>query len=142
VARVVAGAIDLAVAFGLVVLALAALRRLPLPLGLLLSRSPVRWLPFFLPSLYLIAKDSIGGKSLGKLVTGLVVWDRTAARPAGFFDSVNRNWPIAIPILGPTVFALVVGVQIVRGSERRLGDRGNTVVLSDAESLAAPCPTA
>lgn len=125
--RFVAGLVDLAVA-GLLVFGVLGFRRLPL-LALLRPALLVS-----LPSLYLLLKDAIEGKSIGKLVTGLVAFSRERGRAAGMIDSVLRNWYLAIPIVGPTLFAFWMGLQIARGNRQRLGDRAaGTIVISDAE---------
>jgi hypothetical protein len=69
------------------------------------------------PCAYLMFRDAIGGRSLGTLATGLVVWDDTAGRPGGFMDSVIRNWPLALlmlPIGGPLVQGLLWPLYVVK----------------------------
>ena len=69
------------------------------------------------PCAYLMFRDAIGGRSVGKLATGLVVWDDKAGRPGGFMDSVLRNWPLALlmlPIGGPLVQGLLWPLYLVK----------------------------
>jgi hypothetical protein len=134
--------VDIGVAMALVGVALFLLERVPLPFALLLQRSPAALFPFVLPSLYLLLKDGFGGKSIGKLIAGLVVWDLATGRPASFVDSINRNWPLAVPVFGPSVVALIAGAQILAGRAYRVGDRAASTVITDAESLEWSCASA
>jgi hypothetical protein len=71
----------------------------------------------YAPAVYVLFRDAIGGRSLGKLLVGLVVWDDRAARPAGFLDSVIRNAPFAvllIPVGGPLVQGLLWPLYIIK----------------------------
>lgn len=127
--RAVAGAIDVAVAYALVVTFLSARR----PWILTALRL---WPAFLAPLVYLLLRDSLGGKSVGKLVMGLVVYNEKEQQVGGFFDSISRNSYFALPFVGPTLFALIAAAQILSGSRKRLGDRGaSTVVIADAEYL-------
>lgn len=69
------------------------------------------------PCAYLMFRDAIGGRSVGKLATGLVVWDDKARRPGGFMDSVIRNWPLALlmlPIGGPLVQGMLWPLYVIK----------------------------
>lgn len=61
-------------------------------------------------------KDGFGGKSLGKLVTGVHVVDESTLKPIGFVASFKRNLCLAIPFV-----VIVILVQMPKG--RRLGDK-------------------
>jgi uncharacterized RDD family membrane protein YckC len=92
-----------------------------------------RGLAFFIPHLYLLFKDSIEGKSFGKLIVGIMVFNNDEKKPGGILDSVIRNWYLAIPFIGPTVLAFVIGVQLLTGKQR-LGDKGaGTIVITDSD---------
>jgi uncharacterized RDD family membrane protein YckC len=125
--RFVAGAIDLGIA-----LALFAL--------LFFSRTfssaffTRRSIALVLPLMYLLLKDSIEGKSIGKMLTGILVYNEQERKAGGIFDSIIRNWYLAIPVIGPTLMAIVIGAQILSGKKKRLGDdMADTVVISDAK---------
>ena len=69
------------------------------------------------PCAYLMFRDAIAGRSVGKLATGLLVWDDKAGRPGGFMDSVIRNWPLALlmlPIGGPLVQGLLWPLYVIK----------------------------
>ena len=87
-----------------------------------------------LPNPYLLLKDAIEGKSIGKLVMGIVAYNEKEGRPGGLLDSIIRNWYLVIPMVGPLVVSAAIGAQILTGRRRRLGDEGaDTVVISDLE---------
>jgi hypothetical protein len=131
-----------AVAYGLwYVVALLLSRRFPFIRAMLWQA----W--FFLlvvvPNPYLLLRDSVEGKSVGKLVMGLVVYNETDRRSGGVWDSINRNWVLFLPFVGSTLMALVLGANILAGRRQRLGDQwAHTRVLSDVEYLRARCGTA
>ncbi|MCS7042073.1 MAG: RDD family protein [Bryobacteraceae bacterium] len=123
--RFFAGVIDLAIAIGIFA-AIFFNRRLML---LALIR---RSIALTAPHAYLLLKDSLGGKSIGKLFTGVVVYNEKERQAAGLLDSIIRNWYLAIPFLGPTLLALVIGAQILSGKRKRMGDEAaETTVISD-----------
>ncbi len=129
-ARATAGLIDIGVAYGLAFL-LVSLWEEILVLRFMRSGMIVA-----IPLVYLLLRDTMGGKSIGKLILGLIVYDEKAKKPAGVADSIIRNWVLAIPLLGPTVFALVIGAQILGGKRTRFGESGaGTVVITDLEFL-------
>ena|SRR5689334_2798009 len=142
--RLAAFAIDLVIIAVLTVLAIF----LPPVAGTEEQRiSFYTFLPY-VPAAYLLFRDAIGGRSLGKLATGLLVWDDRAGRPAGFLDSVIRNAPFAvllIPVGGPPllwplyVIKLVAAMlsvtmlwQILRGHPRRILEGPATTHVIDA----------
>jgi len=125
--RFVAGLIDISVALG-IFFALFFSRRLII--ALLLRRG----FALVIPHLYLLLKDSIEGKSIGKLLIGIMVYNEKEKKAGGLLDSIIRNWYLAIPILGPTLIALVIGSQILSGKNKRLGDEGaGTIVITDSD---------
>lgn len=82
----------------------------------------------FIPALYLLLRDSIGGRSIGKALMGLVTYDLNLKRPANVVDSVVRNWPLAlaaIPVIGWMLcgaLSIVIVGQILLGRPQRLGE--------------------
>lgn len=69
------------------------------------------------PCAYFMFRDAIAGRSVGKLATGLLVWDDKAGRPGGFMDSVIRNWPFALlmlPLGGPLVMGLLWPFYVIK----------------------------
>lgn len=129
--RALAGVIDVLVAYGLL-FALLASKRL---LVLIVLRFGVALL---VPHLYLLLKDSIEGKSIGKLLLGVLVYNEKERRAGGLLDSIIRNWYLAIPIVGPTLFVLVIAVQIISGLERRLGEgSAGTRVITDLQYVGS-----
>jgi len=130
--RLIAGVIDLAIAYGLLgyILFLVA-RRFPMLRGVLLLGGLALLL---VPNPYLLLKDAVGGKSIGKLIAGLVAYNDQDRRATGVLDSMIRNWYLVIPAVGPTVLALVIGMQILAGQRSRLGDAAtHTSVITDLE---------
>jgi uncharacterized RDD family membrane protein YckC len=82
---------------------------------------------------YLAFKDSCDGKSIGKLFMGLTVVNKETKEPIGFIDSFNRNWFLGIPIIGLTVFSLIIFIQILL-SKTRLGEKtSQTEVIDDIQ---------
>jgi uncharacterized RDD family membrane protein YckC len=125
--RFVAGVIDLSVTF-CIILVLFFSRRLVIAL---LFR---RGLALIIPNLYLLLKDSIEGKSIGKLLMGILVYNEKEKKAGGLLDSIIRNWYLAIPILGPTLLAVVIGAEILFGKKRRMGDKAaGTIVVTDSD---------
>jgi len=129
----VAGLIDMAVAYGLFTwLLLLVSRRFPM------APSFVRVLGaafvFLIPNPYLIFKDALHGQSIGKLITGLVAYNEEERRAGGVMDSVLRNWYLGVPVIGPTLLAAMIGVQILSGRPRRIGDAAaHTRVMTDLD---------
>lgn len=65
--------------------------------------------------LLIAAKDSLGGVSPGKALTGVRVVHQDSNLPIGIVTSLKRNWPVLIPIM-----PLVMAVQLLKGP--RAGD--------------------
>ena len=82
---------------------------------------PVLYLP--LVALYVLLRDSISGRSLGKLCFGLVVIDLHTGHPCGRFGSIMRNAVFALP--GANLAALFLeSASVARDPQgQRLGDR-------------------
>lgn len=88
---------------------------------LLRNYGPLLYLP--LGGLYVLLRDSIAGRSLGKLCFGLVVIDLHTGRPCGRFGSIMRNAVFVLP--GANLAALFLeAASVVRDPQgQRLGDR-------------------
>lgn len=89
------------------------------------------------PAVFLVFRDSLRGKSPGKVLFGVSAVSLARACPAGLVDSLVRNVPLgflAIPGLGWLLHlgvVLVGGYQILMGRAFRVGDAyaGTTVIL-------------
>ena len=140
--RLLAATIDLGLAFALMFLSARFF------LG---STWLTKWLFILvvLPAVYLVLRDSLGGKSVGKFALGLTTYNLKRNRPADFADSVIRNWFLFVIILPPSlpgiffmirvgsfifaVIGLIILIQIVSGARRRLGEGvAGTIVLEDS----------
>lgn len=64
-----------------------------------------------------LGMDGFKGHSPAKAMFGLQVIDERTGRPANFWDSFQRNLPLAIPFM-----PLYAGYQIFQFDGRRLGD--------------------
>jgi hypothetical protein len=89
----------------------------------MLSRSAGSVLPALAGAVYLLLRDAIGGRSLGKLLSGLVVINLATGRPCSIGGSVRRNLFLLIP--GANLVAIFLeATTIVRDPQgQRLGDR-------------------
>jgi hypothetical protein len=90
---------------------------------IVLYRSSERLLYLFLGAAYLLLRDSMSGRSVGKFLCGLVVINLETGLPCGRGASIRRNalllWPGA-----NVVAAFLEAVTIVRDPQGlRLGDR-------------------
>ncbi|MBI3891721.1 MAG: RDD family protein [Candidatus Wallbacteria bacterium] len=54
-------------------------------------------------ALYLLFKDGLEGRSLGKRLVGLKVIRTSGTSPVDFVTSAMRNWPIAAIFVGPMI---------------------------------------
>jgi len=125
--RFIAGIIDITIVLGIFFILFFSRR---ITIAILLRRG----LALAIPHLYLLLKDSIEGKSIGKLLMNIMVYNEKEKKAGGLLDSIIRNWYLAIPFLGPTLIALVIGAQILSGKEKRLGDEGAwTIVITDSD---------
>lgn len=105
----------------------------------------------YVPATYLLFRDSIAGRSVGKLMTGLVVWDEKSSRPAGLMDSVIRNaaiavllvplggplvqgalWPLYLLKLAASMLCVVMLVQVLGRRPRRILEGSATTRVIDA----------
>ena len=77
----------------------------------------------FAGALYLVFRDSISGRSLGKFCFGLVVIDLQSSRPCGRLGSATRNLLFLLP--GANLVAVFLeSSSVVRDPRgQRLGDR-------------------
>lgn len=124
----------MAVAYALVMYVLILLsRRFPMSRWPVLFGGVTLLVLLMIPNPYLLLKDALRGKSVGKLIAGLIVYNEHEQRASGVFDSVIRNWYLSIPFVGP-LLALVMGAQVLGGKSSRLGDRAaHTRVITDLE---------
>jgi uncharacterized RDD family membrane protein YckC len=76
-----------------------------------------------LGGLYLVLRDSLHGRSLGKLLFGLMVVSLKTGRPAGLRESVARNFLFLVP--PPVVAGAALELHTVASDPQgqRLGDR-------------------
>jgi len=136
--RISAGIVDLLVGIGLI-----SFIMLVVVFRLLARRFLIRGLfafiiIYFLSSLYFLFRDSLRGKSIGKLIFALTAINTERIKPADLADSILRNSVlgiIAIPIIGWAIFliiAIIILVQISIGKEQRIGDVfAHTKVIED-----------
>lgn len=93
------------------------------------------WIGWFLASTYLLTKDSLFfGQSMGKRIMNLQVIRIDTGHPAGFKDSVIRNFVFLVPYLN-ILMVLVEGVlALTEDQGQRFGDRvaGTRVVKGKA----------
>lgn len=88
-----------------------------------LYRSPGSLLYIFLGAAYLLFRDAVGGRSVGKFCCGLVVINVESGRPCGWNGSISRNALLILP--GANIVAAFLEARtIVRDPlGQRLGDR-------------------
>lgn len=93
---------------------------------------------YALSAVYFLLRDSLKGKSVGKLICSLTVVNLERKKPADLADSILRNSMLAIiviPVFGWIIFSIlsiIIIVQISVGKEQRIGDRfANTRVIED-----------
>ena len=125
--RIAAGMIDITVVIAIALFILLSKK-------MLLTMFLRRGIAILIPHFYLLLKDSIEGKSIGKVIMGIAVYNEHEKKAGGVVDSIIRNWYLAIPFVGPTFFATFIGGQLLAGKRTRLGDKGaNTVVITDSD---------
>jgi uncharacterized RDD family membrane protein YckC len=127
--RLAAGAIDVALVESLIVYAWLVLPRRVLTSG---GTGRTRVLLILLPlaaAAYAVMRDSIEGKSLGKLLFGLTAVSTVTGQPVGLRQSLVRNAAFSVAlaplVVGAAAFAVVagfIGVQILLGHVMRAGD--------------------
>lgn len=137
--RIFSGLIDLLIGFVLPLLLMAfAYKKMALTGMKLKWLIAGRYIFPFLPGVYLILKDSFGGKSFGKMIIGLTTINIDKRLPANLADSLLRNSIFIIgiiPFLGwlaIVILAALIGIQVIMGSPRRFGDNfAHTMVIED-----------
>jgi uncharacterized RDD family membrane protein YckC len=85
-----------------------------------------------------LAKDGLGGASIGKLICGVRVVDVATGMPIGIGTSLKRNLPMVIPFM-----PLIIAVTMKKGP--RIGDgwaKSRVVWNRYADSPAFACGTA
>ena len=139
VKRLVSGTIDLMVGGGLAFSTYSYLLKKTFFTATNLRWMIVRALIPLIPALYFLFKDSLGGKSIGKLILNLSAVNVKSEKPIGIVDSLLRNAMlaiVAIPVLGWIAFfiiTLVITVQIIIGRPQRVGDQfAKTIVIEDS----------
>ena len=72
---------------------------------------------------YLLLRDAVGGRSIGKLLFGVVVISVETGRPSSFAGSVERNLLLLLP--GANVVAVFLEARTIVSDPQgqRLGDR-------------------
>ena len=101
----------------------------------------ILWLTVVLQFPYGLFKDCVGGRSLGKYLTGCRVVDSKTGKPALVGQTILRNLPFLIPL-----FSIVeLATASIRPDSRRLGDLlAGTIVVTgspdffDGEPVAKP----
>ncbi len=138
--RLASGAIDLMIGGGLAFFTYWYLLKKTFFTGTQLRWLIVRALIPLIPALYFLLKDSLGGKSIGKLVLNLSTVNVKSKKPIGIVDSLLRNSMlavVAIPVLGWisfVVITLVITIQVIMGYPQRAGDRfAKTIVIADRD---------
>lgn len=98
-------------------------------------------LALLIPTLYMVLRDSFGGKSLGKLLFGITAYVPAERRPGGFSHSLRRNACfsiLAVPVFGWIAFGMMsatIMVQIGLRRRTRFGEHSaGTLVIVDADS--------
>ena len=76
-----------------------------------------------LGGIYLVSRDAIHGRSVGKLLFGLLVVSLRTGRPAGLRESVARNFLLLIPPPVVAGAALELYTVTIDPQGQRLGDR-------------------
>jgi hypothetical protein len=89
----------------------------------MLSRTPAWVLPVLIASAYLLLRDGLWGRSVGKFFCGLVVINLKTGRPCSRGDSASRNALLLLP--GANLVAVFLeAATIMRDPQgQRLGDR-------------------
>ena len=85
-----------------------------------ISESPVY---LYLGAAYLLLRDTVAGRSVGKFLCGLVVIDLKTGRPCGWRSSIGRNVLWVLP--GANIVAVFLEARtVIRDPQgQRLGDR-------------------
>jgi uncharacterized RDD family membrane protein YckC len=78
---------------------------------------------FGLSAGYLLLRDAVGGRSIGKLVLGLIVIDLQSGRPTSWSGSAQRNIVLLLPGANVAAVFLEGRTILVDPQGQRLGDR-------------------
>ncbi|MFW6129865.1 MAG: RDD family protein [Atribacterota bacterium] len=136
--RITAGVVDLLIGIGIVIFIMRVF-----VFRYILRKALIRGflsviIIYALSALYFLLRDSLKGKSIGKLILGLTVVNLERRKPADLADSILRNsllGMIIIPVVGWIIFAIItaiITVQISLGREQRIGDGfAHTKVIED-----------
>lgn len=136
--RLFAGAFDLIIGIGLMffIIRIVIFR-------FVFSRALVKGLfavalVYTLSAIYFLLRDSLKGKSFGKMVFGITAVNLERNKEADLADSMLRNAILAIiivPVIGWIIFAIctvIIVIQIGMGKEQRIGDSfAKTKVIED-----------
>jgi hypothetical protein len=102
-----------------------------------------------LPAVYLVLRDSFGGKSVGKAIMGLVAVNINEGTASGLADSILRNWFLFLIVLPPRLFlvtfgmlvylfiGLIIAAQIIFGKKQRLGEKSAGTKVINFQLLSA-----
>lgn len=136
--RLLAGIVDLFIGIGLISFILLVVIPRFLARRFLIRGFSAFIIIYFLSALYFIFRDSLSGKSVGKLIFALTVINLKRGKPADLADSILRNsilGIIAIPVFGWItflIFSSIITVQISLGKAQRIGDGfAHTKVIED-----------
>jgi hypothetical protein len=72
---------------------------------------------------YLLLRDAVGGRSIGKLLFGLVVIGLQTGRPCSFAGSIERNLLLLLPGANIVAVFLETRTIVADAQGQRLGDR-------------------
>jgi len=123
--RIAAGIIDMAIVCLLIFITYYPRARLMTAFGLR------KTITIFLPSAYLLLRDSVGGASIGKRIMKICVYNTQEMEKAGIYDSILRNWYLGIPFIGPTILSMLAFIQILIKNFRSGEMFSNTIVIKN-----------
>ncbi len=136
--RISAGLIDLLIGIGLMYFIIRIVIFRYVLRKALVSGILSVFIIYVLSALYFLLRDSLKGKSFGKLILALTVINVERQKPADFADSMLRNSVLAviiIPFIGWIIFCvvlLIIIIQILSGKQQRIGDHfAHTKVIED-----------
>jgi uncharacterized RDD family membrane protein YckC len=85
---------------------------------------------------YLLLRDAVGGRSIGKLLFGLVVISLQTGRPSSFAGSIERNLLLLLPGANIVAVFLETRTIVADAQGQRLGDRlAQTQVVEGAGAM-------
>lgn len=95
-------------------------------------------LVYVLSALYFLLRDSLKGKSFGKMIFGITAVNLERKKETDLADSMLRNAVLAliiVPVIGWILFIIfttIITIQIGLGNEQRIGDAfAKTTVIDD-----------